>query len=124
MNSTLALRLTCSHNAETFEIPPVYMRSKLISENPVAAVQVFYRMMRNFFSIIVGLPLDHFTGRRANVDRLLQRNENKYIGAYGRPNAAYGIMEDQKNKSLHTRTGFRKLGYACYPTAYPQARIR
>ena len=72
-NSTLALRLTYSDNGEEFEMPGVFIRSKIIAENPVAAVQVFYRMMRNFFDIIVGFPLDHFTGRRANVDRLLHK---------------------------------------------------
>ena len=100
-HSTLALRLTLSDNGENYSLPSVFLRSKAIAENPVAAVQVFYRLMRKFFDIVMGLPLDHFNGKRANVSRLLSRNRDKFIGAYGRPNAVYGVIEDQANTSLH-----------------------
>ena len=55
-----------------------------------------------FFSIIAGIPLKDFTGRRANVDRLLFANKDNYFGVFGKLNAAHGVIEAQSSSSLHT----------------------
>ena len=55
----------------------------MMAADQIAAARVFYRIINKFFDIIVRLPLDDFTGKRMNVDRLLEKNREKYIGAYG-----------------------------------------
>ena len=77
-----------------FQLPMAHTRARMMAADPIAAARVFYRMMYKFFDIIVRLPLDHFTGRRMNVDRLLKQNVDKYIGAYGFARAALAVMED------------------------------
>ena len=84
-----------------FQLPMAHTRARMMAADPIAAARVFYRMMYKFFDIIVRLPLDHFTGRRMNVDRLLKQNVDKYIGAYGFARAALAVMEDQEGGSLH-----------------------
>ena len=84
------------------ELPPAHTRTKLITDNPVAAAQVFDRVMRAFFAIIAGIPLNDFTGKRANVDRLLFANRGNYVGVFGKLHAAYGVIEAQSSSSLHT----------------------
>ena len=102
-DSRLAIRMCYSHpRQEQVELPPVHTRTKLITNNPIAAAQVFDRVMRAFFSIIAGIPLKHFTGKRANVDRLLFADRDNYFGVFGKLNAAHGVIEAQSSSSLHT----------------------
>ena len=54
----------------------------MISNNPIAAAQVFDLVMRAFFSIICGIPLVHYTGKKAKVDRLLSVAQDNYVGAF------------------------------------------
>ena len=84
------------------ELPPVHTRTNLITDNPIAAAQVLHRVMRAFFAIIAGIPLNDFTGKRANVDSLLFANRGNYIGILGKLHAAYGVIEAQSPSSLHT----------------------
>ena len=100
-NSRLALRMCLNTDGKNFEFPPAHTRSKMMAADPIAAARVFYRMMHKFFDIIVRLPLDHFTGKRMNVDRLLQQNADKYIGAFGFARASYAVTEDQEGGALH-----------------------
>ena len=93
------------------ELPSIHTRTKLITNNPIAAAQVFDRVMRAFFAIIAGIPLSDFTGKRANVDRLLFANRGNYIGVFGKLHAAYGVIEAQSSSSLHTHF---HLWYAPY----------
>lgn len=97
----LRLALTNAKDGTEFEIPNLFLRSKLITENPVAAAQVIYRLLEQFFKIIVKLPLDDFTGRKANIHRLLAQNRDDIVGAFGRATAAYGVLEEQTNGNLH-----------------------
>ena len=101
-DSTLALRMCYSHDVLEFELPAVHIRTKMISDNPVAAAQVFDRVCRAFFAVIAGIHLDNYTGRRATVDRLLVSSGDNYVGAFGKLNAAYGVIEAQSSSSLHT----------------------
>ena len=102
-DSKLAVRMCYSRpDHDQVELPPVHTRTKLITNNPIAAAQVFDRVMRAFFSIIAGIPLDHFTGKRANVDRLLYATEGNYVCVFGRLYAAYGAIEAQSSSPLHT----------------------
>ena len=49
-DSRLAIRMCYSHpRQEQVELPPVHTRTKLITNNPIAAAQVFDRVMRAFF---------------------------------------------------------------------------
>ena len=57
--------------------------------------------MEKVFDILIGLHLDHYTGRRANVDRLLSKNKGKYIGPYGTVTAGLMSIEEQSGSSLH-----------------------
>ena len=81
-------------------MPAIHLR-KLISENPSAAAFVFDRVMRAFFSILAGIPFDDFRGKRANVDRLLSVHSHDYVGAFGRLNSAYEVIEAQSSSLLH-----------------------
>ena len=86
-DSRLAIRMCLScPDQELVELPPVHTRTKLITDNPIAAAQVFDRVMRAFFSVIAGIPLNDFTGKRANVDRLLDASKADYVGVFGRLN--------------------------------------
>ena len=102
-DSRLAIHMCLSRSSqEQVELPSVHTRTKLVTNNPIAAAQVFDRVMRAFFSVIAGIPLDHFTGKRANVDRLLYANKGDYVGVFGRLTANYGVIEAQSSSSLHT----------------------
>ena len=100
-DSRLAIRLCYPSLGKKAELPPLHLRTKMISNNPVVAAQVFDLVMRAFFSIICGIPLDHFTGKKAKVDRLLSVAKEEYVGAFGRLQATYGIIEAQSSSSLH-----------------------
>ena len=100
-NSKLALRMCLNTESGNFQLPLAHMRARMMAADPIAAARVFYRMVYKFFDIIVHLPLDHFTGRRMNVDCLLQQNFDKYIGAYGFARATLSVMKDQEGGSLH-----------------------
>ncbi len=101
-HNALAIRLTYTGKSnEKFKLPDIVLRSQKIQENPVAATRIFYRLINKFFEIIVGLPLEHFTGRKANIDRLFAENKKKYTGAYGFIKAALGIVEEQASGNLH-----------------------
>ena len=100
-NSPLALRLVyCSEDKE-LQLPDLVTRTKLIADNPVAAARTFNRVIVGFFEIICGMPLCHFTGRKTNVDRLLGKNKDGYIGVFGKLKGVYAITEDQTGGSLH-----------------------
>ena len=77
------------------------VRTKLLAEHSVVAARNYQRVMRGFFDIICGIPLSRFTGRRTNVDRLLSKNRNGYIGAFGRLKAVYSVTEEQTGGALH-----------------------
>ena len=100
-NAPLAIRMCNLSDGQEFELPPMHVRTQLIADHPIIAARVFDRMMRAFFEIICGFPLDHFTGRKTNVDRLLKANSSRYIGAFGRLKGVYSIIEDQTGGSLH-----------------------
>ena len=101
-HDALAIRLTYTDKAgQPFELDDIVVRTKAIINDPIAATLTFYRLITKFFEVIVGLPLDHFTNKAANIDRLLNKNKNKYIGPFGRITAAYGIVEEQTGGSLH-----------------------
>ena len=100
-NSPLALRLCyCSQNAE-FNLPDLALRTKLMADHPVIAARTFKRVIRGFFEIICGVPLDYYTGRKTNIDRLLSGSQSHYIGAFGRLKAVYAVTEEQTGGSLH-----------------------
>ena len=65
----------------------------MISENPIAAAEVFDRIMRAFFSIIAGIPLDDFTGKKANVERLLSEYRHDYVGAFRKLHSFYRVIQ-------------------------------
>ena len=58
------------------------------------SAKVYQRVIRGFFHIIYGIPLSHFTGHKTNVDILLSKTRNGYIGAFGRLKAVYSVTEE------------------------------
>ncbi len=101
-HNVLAVRLAYTDaTGKQFKLPDIITRTKKIINNSIAAVHIFYRVIHKFFEIIVGLPLEYYKGRKANVDRLLQANKNKFWGPYGRINATLGVVEEQSGGSLH-----------------------
>ena len=58
------------------------------------AARVYQRVIRGLFYINCGIPFSHFTGRKANDDRILGKTRNGYIGAFGRLKAVYSVTED------------------------------
>ena len=103
-NNRLAFRLAAEINGKTWSndaLPKIELRSKLIADNPVAAARIFHRSLQKFFEILVKLPLDDLTNKRAHIDRLLHRNKKKYIGVFGKITAAYGVLEEQSSGNLH-----------------------
>merc|ERR1711951_294238 len=92
----------CYRSRDTeVELPDLIVRTKLLVKNPVIAARVYHRLVRAFFEIIWGMPLSHFTGRKTNVDQLLSKNRDDYIGAFGRLKAVYSVTEEQTGGSLH-----------------------
>ena len=72
----LALRLAVESNGDTWDqvhFPDIEFRSKLIAENPVVACRIFRRLLHKFIEILVQCPLEDMTGRKANLEGLLQR---------------------------------------------------
>ena len=64
----LALRIACGKSETSVQKMNIYLRSKLMTENPVAASHISYRLVNKFFEIIVGLPLNHFTGKKPKLN--------------------------------------------------------
>ena len=100
-NNILALRLSIANHAQSFDIPNIIIRSKLMIQNSVAATHVFYRLLHKFFEIIVQMPLTDYTGRTSNVKNLLSRVKNEKCGAFGQVKSAYGVLEEQACGNLH-----------------------
>ena len=100
-NSPLAIRMCYCSQETNVELPDLQVRTKLLVKNPVLAARVYHRLVRAFFEIICGMPLSHFTGRKTNVDRLLSKSRDCYIGAFGRLKAVYSVTEEQTGGSLH-----------------------
>ena len=100
-NSPLALRLCYCSREKELELPDIVLRTKMIANNPVVAATVFHRVIRGFFNIICGMPLCHFTGRKSNVDRLLTKSQDDYIGVFGKLKAFFAVTENQTGGSLH-----------------------
>ncbi|MCP4051782.1 MAG: hypothetical protein GY739_01750 [Mesoflavibacter sp.] len=101
-HNAVAIRLTYTDKAgEKYELPDLKVRTQAITDNPIGATKTFYRLIEKFFEIIVGIPLTHYSGKSTNIDRLLAKNKDKYIGPYGRITAALGVIEEQAGGSLH-----------------------
>ena len=53
-DSRLAIRMChCRPDEEPVELPSVHTRTKLITDDPIAAAQVFDRVMRAFFLLLL-----------------------------------------------------------------------
>ena len=112
-NSPLALRMCAKHTEGKWSIKDglqlfpdilltnIHKRDTQIMQNPVAAAEVFDVIIKAFFSLLMGIPLDHLRGKKSNFDRLLQKNEEEFVGAYGSIRAVYGIIEAQGSGGLH-----------------------
>ena len=98
---TLCLRICSDKKDEEFEFPDIFERTKLITENPVAATKIFYRLLEQFFEIIVKLPLNTFTGRNTNYNALIEQEIKGVCGAYGPASAHIGVIEEQTSGNLH-----------------------
>ena len=94
-NSPLAIRLCYCSQDTTVALPDLMVRTKLLVKNPVIGARVYNRLVRAFFEIICGMSLSHFNGRKTNVDRLLSKNRDGYIGAFGRLKAVYSVTEEK-----------------------------
>ena len=90
-NNILALRLCGSDTNGIFELPELPLCTKKMIENPVAATRIFYRLLENFFAIIVRLPLTNFTGNQ----RLHIINNENNISKSSPIKAAYAVVEEQ-----------------------------
>ena len=88
-------------NGENFKLPPIHVRSRMLSLNPVAAASLYDRLMKSVFAIIAGIPLDHFTERRADISRLLKEFSGNYISVYGNLKAGHMVTEAQGSGALH-----------------------
>ena len=100
-NSPLAIRMCLKDNGENFKLPPIHVRSRMLSLNPVAAASLYDRLMKSVFAIIAGIPLDHFTERRADISRLLKEFSGNYISVYGNLKAGHMVTEAQGSGALH-----------------------
>ena len=70
-------------------------------KNPVAAAHAFYRLMENFFQVIVKLPLNTFNGKNMACEELIKQEINQQCGAYGHITAHVGVIEEQTGGNLH-----------------------
>ena len=84
----------CTQNTR-LELPDLVVRTKLLAENSAVAARIYQRVIRGFFDIICGIPLSHFTGRKTNFGRLLSKNRNGYVGAFGRLKAVLSVTDEQ-----------------------------
>jgi len=88
-------------NGENFKLPPIHVRCSILSLNPVAATSLYDRLMKSVFAIIAGIPLDHFTERRADISKLLKQFSRNYISVYGNLKAGHMVTEAQVSGALH-----------------------
>ena len=79
----------------------IHERDWKISQNPVAAAEVFDVTIKAFFSIIMGIPLHLLRGRKSIFTRLLASKNDEFVGAFGKINAIYGVIEAQGSGGLH-----------------------
>ena len=68
--------------------------------NPVAAADVFQVLMNAFFTILLGIPLEHLRGKKSNFTRILASQQSNFIGTFGKIRAVYGIIEAQGSGGL------------------------
>ena len=82
-------------NNDDFVIP---IRSKdlniLTCNNPVAAAQIFHRLLEAVYSILIGLP-------QSSNSRITTPLADRACGIFGRPVAAFSVIEVQARLSLH-----------------------
>ncbi len=101
-NNPIALRIICKNsNDKSWQLPNIELRSKMMTENPVVAARVFHRLLHKFFSILVKLPIEDFSGRRIDINRLISKYQTDNIGVFGHITAAFGILEEQASGNLH-----------------------
>ena len=112
-NSPLALRMCAKHSKKNWclenglQLFPkvllsnIHARDNEIMKNPVAAAEVFQVIMNAFFTILLGIPLEHLRGKKSDFTRILASQETNFIGAYGKIRAVYGIIEAQGSGGLH-----------------------
>ena len=98
-NSPLAIRMCLKDSGNNFELPPIHVRSRMLSSNPVAAASVYDRLMKTVFAVIAGVPIDDFTGRRASISRLLKQFSGDYVSVYGMLTAGHAVTEAQGSGS-------------------------
>ena len=107
MDSALMLRLSCTPpNSETgvfadaedgikLKLPGLVARHKILANNPVAAAQVYGRLVENLFALLIGLPTSHTT--RKSPPPVRDRGQ----GLLGVPIAFGGVTEAQARHSPH-----------------------
>jgi hypothetical protein len=84
-----------------FPLPTLAERGRLLAENPVAAAEVFQRIMQTVLKTMVGL-LPHrlsTSGRSQTVSRPLRDREQCLLGV---PVAHFHVFESQGRGTLHT----------------------
>ena len=99
LDSVLMLRLSHACGEEEFnlpiDLPDALQRSTILSANPVAAAQVYIRLIESLFSELLGLPAEHQT--RKSPPSLHSRP----VGVLGRMTAFAGVTEAQGRGTLH-----------------------
>ena len=66
----------------------------LTSANPVAAAQIFHRLLEAVYTILIGLP-------QSSHSRTTTPFADRACGLFGRPLAAFSVLEVQARLSLH-----------------------
>ena len=71
----------------------------VFSDNPVVAARMYDLIIRAFIDVAFGVPMDHFTGKFANVRKVLKPEE--FEGIFGRASEVIGVTEAQYGGKLH-----------------------
>jgi hypothetical protein len=107
MDSSLLLELACTPRSGelgsfsqatakvNIKLPTLLERHRILAENPVAAAQVYKRLVENMFDILIGLPACHTV--RKSPPPVSERGE----GLLGTPITFGGVTEAQQRHSPH-----------------------
>jgi hypothetical protein len=87
---------------------------RIVGDNPVAAAEVFNRMLATIWRVLFGLEPSHLNGKRTKRTSPLYASSP---GLFGPLSAAFGCTEEQTRKELHHHV----LGFGGMPRELMQS---
>ena len=108
MDSALIVQHASASTKTIVEMPQLKERMRIMTENPVACVEVFYRTIQNVMIDLIG-KISSFASILINLgmkpDHMIKKSHDdvakRLRGIFGVPIAYYGVIEAQGRGTLH-----------------------